>query len=276
MFTHKQLHVHLIALGIALVPALPVESREQVVEAKAPRSVHHESPPADQADSNRANTPACLNLELVWRRKGNITKPLLDHNEPIPFAVQPQASLGEQPEGHNFATYFSRGLHQLAHRKLKAALDSFNEAIRLDPEDAYAYALRGNVRSKLGDFDGAVADLGHAIRLEPDEDYYHSLRGYIYFNKNDLPAAIVDFCELVRLAPNDARSYLQRGATYAALGDLEQALSDYNQAILLDPESVVAFDGRSEIYYAKGEIEKARLDESEAVRLRRKDGRIHK
>ncbi|VAX19980.1 hypothetical protein MNBD_NITROSPINAE04-2712 [hydrothermal vent metagenome] len=49
-----------------------------------------------------------------------------------------------------------------------------SKAIKLNPELAKAYGLRGKASKDMGDVDGAIKDLDHAIKLDPKlgEAYY--------------------------------------------------------------------------------------------------------
>ena len=52
------------------------------------------------------------------------------------------------------------------------ALADLNEAIRLNPTDASAFAWRGRVWRVREDFDKAIADFNEAIRLDPENVEY--------------------------------------------------------------------------------------------------------
>jgi tetratricopeptide (TPR) repeat protein len=57
---------------------------------------------------------------------------------------------------------------------MQRAIDDYNEAIRLNPEFAYAYKFRGRSKSALEDKQGAIADYNEAIRLNPELDDAHT------------------------------------------------------------------------------------------------------
>lgn len=47
------------------------------------------------------------------------------------------------------------------------AIADFNEAIRIDPQSAFAYFSRGNAYSDNGDYDRAFADYDESLQLRP-------------------------------------------------------------------------------------------------------------
>jgi tetratricopeptide (TPR) repeat protein len=54
------------------------------------------------------------------------------------------------------------------------ALAEFNEAVRIGPDRADAYANRGMAYYYKGDFDRAIADLEQALRLAPGNEQIRS------------------------------------------------------------------------------------------------------
>jgi Flp pilus assembly protein TadD len=51
---------------------------------------------------------------------------------------------------------------------LNGAMTDYNQAIKLNPNNARAYTNRGNAKRKEGDLDGAMADYTRAAKLGGD------------------------------------------------------------------------------------------------------------
>lgn len=64
----------------------------------------------------------------------------------------------------------TRGFHKLRSGDNLGAISDYNEALRLDPGDASAWAGRGRARSSLGSHQEALADLEEALRLAPESE----------------------------------------------------------------------------------------------------------
>ena len=60
------------------------------------------------------------------------------------------------------------------------ALKLFDEAIRLNPEDALAYYFRGIAYGRLGQFERAIQDFDSAIRLNPQDAVNYYSRGFAH------------------------------------------------------------------------------------------------
>ncbi len=58
----------------------------------------------------------------------------------------------------------------------EGAIEDFNKAIELDPEDNYSFYLRAYCYFELGDFESAIDDLNKSIELDQD-NFNTELRG---------------------------------------------------------------------------------------------------
>ncbi len=73
------------------------------------------------------------------------------------------------------SVYDDLGQHQ-------RAIEDYDEAIRLDPQDAAAYNNRGLAYVDLGQFQKATIDLDEAIRLDPQLAMAYNNRSLAYAN----------------------------------------------------------------------------------------------
>lgn len=87
----------------------------------------------------------------------------------------------------------------------RAALDAFNEAIKIDPNFAAAYAQAANEMVFLGDAKGAILQAGKAIELSPKDPsigVFLWVKGRAYFAIRDYKNAAEALQESVRVRPN--------------------------------------------------------------------------
>jgi tetratricopeptide (TPR) repeat protein len=149
------------------------------------------------------------------------------------------------------------------------AIADFDQAIRLDPNDAFAtaYNSRGNAYNAKGDYDRAIADFDQAIRLHPNLVASYNNRGLAYNGKGDYDRAISDLDRAVQLDPNFANPYSHRGYAYGKKGDFDRAMADLNKALSLNPKYARGYANRAAIYELRGDASHAIEDASEAIRL---------
>lgn len=151
------------------------------------------------------------------------------------------------------------------------AIAAYDEAVRLDPENAVAFKNRGATRNKTKEFDLAIADFEHAIRLKPGFAAAFLFRGINRHLRGDVERAMVDYDEAIRLNPKFAAAYYQRGKAHYLRGDAEKAGADYDEAIRLgkaDPHVIAdAHYLRALLRTDRGDPEGAIADYGEAIRL---------
>jgi tetratricopeptide (TPR) repeat protein len=159
----------------------------------------------------------------------------------------------------------------LSENGLDHALADFTEAIRLDPNDAVAYANRGIIYQRNGDLDQAIAEYDEAIRLDPTYVFGFQNRGNAYRREGEFDRAIADFSEAIRLDPTFTVALKSRGSAYLAKGDIDKAIADYDQIIQLDPKNEDTFNNRCAAYELKGDPDRALTNCDEAIRLNPQD-----
>ena len=62
-----------------------------------------------------------------------------------------------------------------------------------------AYVIQGNAKLDLNLYQEAIADYDQALRLQPDNADVYSHRGHAKFNLNQYQAAIADYDQAIRL-----------------------------------------------------------------------------
>ena len=123
----------------------------------------------------------------------------------------------------------------LDHLSDPAALDDYNQALRLDPKRLDSYIARGLIWFGRSDYDKAIADFTSAIGLKPDDARAYSLRGRAHGDKGDRARAFADFDSAIRLDPKRAEHYSTRAIYLSQADEYERALADYDQLIRLEP-----------------------------------------
>jgi adenylate cyclase len=120
---------------------------------------------------------------------------------------------------HKWAiAHYALGFVQRLRGKHEAALASFNEAIKLDPNLAKAYAQAANAMVFTGNARGAIALAEQAIQLSPRDPsigVFYWVKGRALFTLGDYPRAVEALEESVRLRPNLWFSQAWLAAAYA-------------------------------------------------------------
>jgi len=124
------------------------------------------------------------------------------------------------------------------------AIADLDQAIRLNPNDAEAYNIRGNVWDDIGDADRALADYEQAIRIDPNNPGTFRDRGILWRRKGALDRALVDLDRAIRLSFSDAQTYSDRGLLWYEKGHHDRAIADFRRAAQIDPGFAIAYINR--------------------------------
>ncbi|MBF0280431.1 MAG: tetratricopeptide repeat protein [SAR324 cluster bacterium] len=94
------------------------------------------------------------------------------------------------------------------------ALQFFNSALEINPQDDSIFYNRGNTHASLQQFDKAISDYNRAIELRSNEADYYNNRGVAYANMNQFERAFRDFQKAVNLDPKELRYLKNRDQLY--------------------------------------------------------------
>ncbi len=86
------------------------------------------------------------------------------------------------------------------------------------------------MKSKLGDYTGALKDYSKAIKLNPKDVDAYKNRGYAKFKLNDYTGTVKDCDKSILLNTKYAPAYFIRGLAKDKLKNKKAALSDLSMA----------------------------------------------
>ncbi len=153
----------------------------------------------------------------------------------------------------------------------KKATDSFNEAIRLNPNNAKAYYFLGHAYSRMGQYQEALEPIRKAVLLSPDwSEALYSLAG-IYIRIDQYLDAIDPLKQAINHSPEMIEAYLVLGIVYTQLGQYQKAVETYKQAIAAKPDFALVHRNLGRIYLIlkneEGAIEEYNVLKSMNLRL---------
>ena len=117
------------------------------------------------------------------------------------------------------------------------------------------YQNRGAAFSNLGEHRRAIEDYDEAIRLNPNNILAYKNRGSAYLDLSQYQRAVEEFDEAIRRDPSDYDGYARRGLAHVELGQPYRAIADYERAIKLNPNDILTIDNLGLIYAKLGRTE---------------------
>ena len=140
------------------------------------------------------------------------------------FSV-PQRALAESA-----IFYFNRAIDKRDEGDYYGAISDYNKAIEINPNYAFAYYNRGNIKGRdLEDYSGALSDLNQAIEIDPNYDQMYISRCLVKDRLKDYYGAISDCNKAIEINPKDAQAYINRGVSKFRIGDKKGACFDARQ-----------------------------------------------
>jgi tetratricopeptide (TPR) repeat protein len=131
------------------------------------------NPFAENANAapSRYEAAAPTNQESVIASNSPKTQSRTEENS-SPFTVESKGTATAQ-------SHFDKGCELAAATNFAEAIKEYNQAIQLDPNFGKAYANRGSARFNTLDYQGALDDFDNAVRLLPDNPAVKALRDQI-------------------------------------------------------------------------------------------------
>jgi len=159
-----------------------------------------------------------------------------------------------------------------------SAVNSYNQALALNPKSSEALLGRGLAYDQLNDRAKAREDLNKAAEYYASEKNYsqaiicytHLLafndrdlgafynRGLCYLELDQYQKSISDLEKTIASDNKFFLGYLNLGEAYYKLGNYEASLENYKKAKKLNPESPQVYAGLAKVYFAKGEKSSAK------------------
>lgn len=153
----------------------------------------------------------------------------------------------------------------------QAAIEDYNQVIKLNPDDASAYKERAEAKRKLSNHASAIEDYNQAIQLNPKDAFTYRASADAKRKSGDNAGAIADYNQAIKLNPEDAEAYKNRGKARAELGDYAEAIEDYSQVLKLNPKYVFTYHDRADIKQKLGDYTGAIEDYNQVI-TKLKDG----
>jgi adenylate cyclase len=156
----------------------------------------------------------------------------------------------------------------------------FEQAIKLDPQYAEAYASLGGMYQMAGffqwsqdphrDLEQAFTLAQQAIALDDSLPAAHQVLSLVYIRNRQYEQARVEAERTITLAPSSPRGYVTLGAVLNFTGQAEQAIGWLEQALRLDPRYPLPYQGPlGWAYLATRRYDKAIAVQQKALRHNR-------
>lgn len=146
-----------------------------------------------------------------------------------------------------FEAYFQLGMI-FATEGNPLAIEYYDNAIRIKPEQVEPYYNKGLLCQELGMYNEALKSYSELLKIDPTYKEAHFNMGFVnmYYLK-EYNQGSVHFNNAIKVAPNYYQAYYNRGYCYELLGDIQRALIDYENALKIKPDYTLAAEGKQRV-----------------------------
>jgi tetratricopeptide (TPR) repeat protein len=141
--------------------------------------------------------------------------------------------------------YYLRGYSKFNLKDYEGAMEDYDVAIQLEPDNFDALFSRGILFEKLKDFENAINDFTKCISLNGSSSKAFFNRAYNKSLNQDFNGAVEDYSKSISLSPQNQNAYFNRGMINKFFSKVETALKDFDEAIKIDPNFVDAYQNRA-------------------------------
>ncbi|MDE2509523.1 MAG: tetratricopeptide repeat protein, partial [Elusimicrobia bacterium] len=141
-----------------------------------------------------------------------------------------------------------------AFRQSQAHADA---ALALEPDWAWGFLLRGEIKRSLIDYAGGAEDLRRASVLDPAWSWAHGFLSRAVFQGGTDENGLPPLDEAIRLGPKEGFLLCWRGEAYRRLGRAGEAARDFDAGLALDPDYDQGHGWRARLLDAQGRHDEA-------------------
>ncbi len=151
-------------------------------------------------------------------------------------------------------TYLEKAKSHMALEEFLSAIESYSNAIEIDPTIASSYNSRGKAYKKIGELEAALADYTHAIEIDSANVQFYTDRIDIYREIMDSENLEKDYFKKIDLEGDSFQAYMDLGYYFGIsfdVGDLdkkEKSIEYYTMAINLNKKNPKGYVARGNIY----------------------------
>ncbi len=201
-------------------------------------------------------------VKQEWNKVSEILKSVnTKTNSPVLRLIKAHADLALNKNNESLCLFLS----VISEEELKRWNKWTENFLKRHPKSAVAYYLRGDALARLEKLDAALEAFNKALEIEPENALVLNARGIVYATKGDVDRARLDFYKASKKAKAPlADAYCNLGFLNIQKKDgAEGAINHFTRALEISPDFALAFHGRGLVRLVlndKENIKKAKKD----------------
>ncbi|PSB41150.1 hypothetical protein C7B80_31550 [Cyanosarcina cf. burmensis CCALA 770] len=172
-----------------------------------------------------------------------------------------------QTSDNKVALLFELGKLLSAAKEYEEAIASYDQALKINPNNNDAWHSRGYALSNVGRYEEAIASYDQALKINPNNNNAWYNRGIVLRKLERYEEAIASYDQALKINPNNNNAWNNRGVALNYLGSYEEALDSYDQALKINPDDDDACYNRGVALDAVGRYEEAIASYNQALKI---------
>jgi len=174
--------------------------------------------------------------------------------------------------------YYNRGYIYSITKEYDSALKNYKEALELTDDASYRANVNleiGRIFSIRGEYDVAINHCNEVITYNPNNSYAYLLRGWNYQNLKEYNKGIADYSRALELEEElNEDVLLRRGNLYMIMDEYEEAIKDFDKLMEMDSKFVNQnfYNNRAYVLRKLGDYERALINIRKAIAIDDQNG----
>jgi tetratricopeptide (TPR) repeat protein len=198
---------------------------------------------------------------------------VLFHAGRVPEAIQ-QYERASRLRPDDAGTYYNLGLAFAEEGKLTEAIQEYERALQIKA-DAATHNNLGIALMKVGRTPEAIEQYEQALRIGPEDAGIHYNLAVALMKSGAMAAAIEQYQHALRLRPDDADLHRDFAAVLLQAGKLPEAIEQYKQALQVRPDDAELRNNLGVALAATGRFSEAIEQYEQALRIKPDDAEAH-
>jgi serine/threonine protein kinase/Flp pilus assembly protein TadD len=240
-----------LARGMSLQALSQTGLAQKELIARALELNHQAETCCDQMASSRA----------LWAQRAELTAQLGRNRE----AKELEAKAGALPLVTS-ADHYLVAVEHVAKGRIQQALPLLKKAAEQDPQDFWAWFLRGVCHDQLAQSAESIASYSTCIALTPTSSWSYLSRGLAQLRRQNYLEAASDLDRAIQLRPNLVEAYRNRALARQGLKRYAEAVEDLTRALELGAAPAHVYFLRAALREQTGDATGAKQDRELGLR----------
>ncbi len=133
-------------------------------------------------------------------------------------------------------SWFNLGLKQASAGDFQGAIDSWNKALKLNPNLAEIWHNLGSALGRLEQYPEAIESFNHALEIDPQSYQAWNDRAHAFYQIQQWEQAIDSWNKAIALDPGNYQFWYHRACALEQLQRFDEAIASYEKTLEISPD----------------------------------------